>query len=237
MSGADPRIPRIYLLFALPEEAAPFLRRIAVIPALRGTVEVRISGVGTDKAARETAQILEAGPVKALLICGFGGGLTEQITPGTLIVAERVLDATDDLSAVPTAYRPDRLLLERAEGLRGDLATVGKVLVTPDEKGTLHARTQAVMVDMETAGAAQVAEQAGVPWLAVRVATDSLDEALPFDFNALADPEGNVDRRRVVAAALAQPWKIPALIRLGARSGRAANTLGRFLETYLQQSD
>lgn len=237
MSGAVPRFPRTYLLFALPEEAAPFLRRRAVVPALRGATEVRISGVGTDKAARETAQILAEGPVQALLICGFGGGLTGQITPGTLIVAEHVLDATNVLSAFPTAYRPDRRLLERAAGLRGDLATVGKVLTTPEEKNTLHTRTQAVMVDMETAGAARVAEQAGVPWLAVRVATDSLDEALPFDFNALADPEGNVDRRRVVAAALAQPWKIPALIRLGVRSGRAAKTLGRFLETYLQQPD
>lgn len=235
MSGAVPRFPRIYVLFALPEEAAPFLRRMAVVPALRQRCEVRVSGVGADKAARETAQIVAAGGVKPLIVCGFGGGLTEQITPGSLIVPERVLDATGDVSAPPTVYRPDERMLELAERPCGDLVTVGRVLTTRDEKCALHARTQAQMVDMETAGAVRVADQADVPWLAVRVATDSIEEPLPFDFNALADAEGNVDRRRVVAAALTHPWKIPALIRLGSHSALAAKNLARFLEIYLQQ--
>ena len=235
MSGAVPRFPRTYLLFALSEEAAPFLRRMAVVPALRRECEVRISGVGIDNAGRATAQLLAEGPVKCLIVCGFGGGLTTQMTPGSLIVANRVLDATGGGSAVPTIYRPDSRMRESADGEGGDLVTVGNVLTTPDEKHALHARTQAHMVDMETAGAVRAAEQAGVPWLAVRAATDSVDAALPFDFNAFTDSEGNIDRRRVVAATLKQPWKIPALIRLGGHSTLAAKNLGRFLETYLQQ--
>ncbi len=235
MSGAVSRFSRTYVLFALPEEAAPFLRRMAVVPALRHRCEVQVSGVGAEKAARETTQILAEGGVKCLIVCGFGGGLTEQITPGCLIVAERVLDATGEASASPTVYRPDRAMRELADGRCGDLVTVGNVLTTPAEKRALHVQTEADMVDMETVGAVAVAEQAGVPWLAVRAATDSVDADLPFDFNTLTDAEGNVDRRRVIGATLAQPWKIPALIRLGSHSALAAKNLARFLETYLQR--
>ena len=234
MSGAASSVPRICVLFALPEEAAPFLRRQAAVPAL-GRCTVVVSGAGANKAARATAKLLADGPIECLIVCGFGGGLTEQITPGSLIVAERVLDATGENAETPKICRPDRAMLERAQGPRGDLVTVGKVLTTPGEKQALHARTQAQMVDMETAGAVAVAEQAGVPWLSVRAATDSVDEPLPFDFNALADAEGNVDRGRVVMAALTHPWKIPALIRLGKNSALAAKNLANFLENYLQQ--
>ncbi|MCW3096697.1 MAG: Nucleoside phosphorylase [Chthonomonadaceae bacterium] len=236
MSGAASSRPRICVLFALLEEAAPFLRRLAVVPELRSRCEVRVSGVGTVKAARETTKLLaEAGPIAGLIVCGYGGGLTEQITPGSLIVAERVLHVIGEPSGVPKVYIPNSRMRELAEGPCGDLVTFPKVLTTLEEKRAVHLWTKAQMVDMETAGAVAVAEQAGVPWLAVRVATDSVDEPLPFDFNALADAEGNVDRGRVVVAALTHPWKIPALIRLGSRSAQAAKNLTRFLETYLLQ--
>ena len=57
---------------------------------------------------------------------------------------------------------------------------------------------------------------------------------MPLDFNALADANGNVDKKRVIAATLTHPWKIPALIRLGARSSLAAKNLAAFLDAYLQ---
>ena len=235
MYGAASFHPRVCVLFALPEEAAPFLRRLAFVPALRQRCTVAVSGIGAAKAARATTQLLAEGHVQRLIICGFGGGLTEEIVPGSLIVAERVLDATQANAMAAAVYTPSRRMRERAAGPGGDLVTVGKVLTTPDEKRALYARTQAQMVDMETAGAAGAAEQAGLPWLAIRVATDSVEAALPLDFNALADAEGNIDRSRVIKATLAQPWKIPALIRLGKNSALAAKNLAHFLETYLQQ--
>ncbi len=232
MHGAASSLSRTCVLFALPEEAAPFLRRLAVLPELRRKCTVAVSGVGAVKAARAVEAWAADGERGPLIVCGFGGGLTEAVPPGTLLIAERVLDAINT-SATPKAYCPDPRLLAAAEGPRGDLITVERVLTTLEEKRALHTRTDALMVDMETAGAVRVAQTVGIPWLAVRVATDSVDEPLPFDFNALADAEGNVDRRRVVAATLAQPWKIPALLRLGGRSSRAARDLTRFLETYL----
>ena len=56
---------------------------------------------------------------------------------------------------------------------------------------------------------------------------------MPLDFNAFADSDGNVDKKRVILTTLTHPWKIPGLIRLGARSSLAAKNLAAFLEAYL----
>jgi len=265
MSGAASSHPRVCVLFALPEEAAPFLRRMDAVPELRQRCMVRISGVGADKAAQEIGPLLTEDVIDHLIICGFGGGLTKQFKPGTVIVADRVLDATGDGFKSPIGYdigyEPDSNMMRWTSGWeghkklhrsgqifsvdgrrlewmndwRGTLATVGHVLTTPEEKRTLHDITQASMVDMETVGAVKEAIMVELPWIAIRAATDTVDEALPLDFNALADAEGNVDRSRVIKATLAQPWKIPALIQLGSRSALAAKNLASFLEYYLQR--
>lgn len=118
---------------------------------------------------------------------------------------------------------------------RGTLLTIDRILTHSDAKRALALRTQAIAVDMETAGAVQAAEAVGVPWLAVRAITDGVADDMPFDFNALADADGNVDPRRVIRAALCRPWKIPALLRLGTNSWRAARNLAVFVEALLRQ--
>lgn len=205
-------------------------------------LRVACSGVGRRKAA-ETARLLLEQPgslVKCLLILGFGGGLAPEARPGNLVIADRVLLAGEDSEGIET-YMADSTLVMTAESVRlegitlgrGALATVDRVLIESKEKQALAKRTGAVVVDMETAGAVQIAQERGVPWLAVRAITDGVEDVLPLDFNALADAEGNVDRGRVVRATLAQPWKIPSLLRLGKRSSRAADHLTQFLEAFL----
>lgn len=180
-------------------------------------------------------------PVQRLLICGFAGGLNAKMAPGSLVIADRVVyDFPDD--DVYKIYQPDSVLLAAAESVRlpgiplqrGTLITAGRVLTHHEEKRALGEQTGALAVDMETAGAVPVAEEHHIPWLAVRAITDSVEADFPLDFNALADADGNVDRGRVVLSTLARPWKIPALIRLGARSSLAARNLATFLESFLE---
>ena len=172
---------------------------------------------------------------RCLLICGFAGGLASELTPGTLVFGESATNPQGEL------LKADSRLLATAESvslpglaaMRGAIYTAEKVLGTSAEKRELAKRSEAVAVDMETFAAAQVAASHHVPWLAVRVVTDGVNDDMPLDFNALADANGNVDKSRVIAATLAHPWKIPALIRLGARSSLAAKNLAAFLNAYL----
>ena len=224
----------IYLLFALQEETKAFLKRISSIKATpNDAIHAMVTGVGAVK-ARQAAEFVIEG-CDLLIVCGFCGGLTKALRPGSLIFADRVTDETE-------IFTPDAALFAAAESLdlsgvkieRGTLVTVDSVATKTAEKRELAERTGAIAVDMETAGAVRVAQKRGVPWLAVRAITDGVDDELPLDFNALANPDGSVNRGRVIRATLAQPHKIPALIRLGQRSSLAANNLGAFLVAFLQ---
>ena len=193
------------------------------------------SGAGAVN-VRKITQCMPLEQARCLLICGFAGGLARELMPGTLVVGESVTNPQGQL------FNADSRLLATVESvrlpeltaMRGTIYSADRVLTTRAEKQELTKRTDAIAVDMETYAAAQVAEERHVPWLAVRVVTDGVSDDMPLDFNALADADGNVDKKRVIAATLAHPWKIPALIRLGARSSLAAKNLAVFLDAYLQ---
>jgi adenosylhomocysteine nucleosidase len=192
--------------------------------------------VGAAKAARKVEDWSGSPSPDVLIICGYAAGLADGTAPGALVIADAVVDPDGG------RHLPDAGLLAAASSIhlpgfpvsRGILSTGDAVLVTIGEKRALALRTGAIAVDMETAGAARAAERRGLRWLAVRAVTDGPDENMPFDFNTLADREGNVDRRRVVLATLIRPWKIPGLVRLGAGSMKAARNLACFLETLLR---
>lgn len=232
----DPRptAAPVCILFALPDEAKPFQALARVRNGQSLPVSVAVSGVGGRNAAK-AAEAMHLPMARCLLICGFAGGLATELTAGMLVLGEFVTNSTGEV------LKADSRLLTVAESvraldlcaMRGTIYTGDKVLGRGVEKQELAGRNDAVAVDMETFAAAQVAERYHVPWLAARVITDGVADDLPIDFNALADAEGNVDRKRVIAATLTHPWKIPALIRLGARSSLAAKNLARFLEAYL----
>jgi len=202
---------------------------------------IACSGAG-ERNAEEGIRLLsqaQDSPFSCLLICGFAGGLAAEMAPGSLLVAERVTVHGDKAS--PEVYPADSRLLALANSVglpgidlrRGALHTTNRILISPAEKKALAERTGAQAVDMETAGAARAAAARNIPWLAVRAITDAADQEMPFDFNRLADMDGNVDRSRVILAVLTHPWKIPALIRLGTNSACAARNLASFVEAFL----
>jgi adenosylhomocysteine nucleosidase len=190
-------------------------------------------GVGAECAAQNTERLLIQNPsTRAIVVVGYAGGLSRSVEPGSLIIAESVSNAGSE-----HLYTPDPALLAAASevwppGFRakiGALVTADRVLVRASEKELIARSTNALAVDMESAGAAAVATEYGVPWLAVRVITDGVNDDLPLDFNALANPDGSVNRGRIVAETLLHPWKIPALVRLGSRSSLASRRLAEFL--------
>jgi adenosylhomocysteine nucleosidase len=124
------------------------------------------------------------------------------------------------------------------QGLRvhcGHLVTVPHVVETSERKRLLLQRFPgALALDMESAGAAAVAEVEGVPWLAVRAVTDGVADDLPLVFERYANIHGETSLPRVIAAVAIRPWKVPALVLLGKRAGLAAGNLAAFVERYLQ---
>jgi hypothetical protein len=76
---------------------------------------------------------------------------------------------------------------------------------------------------METAAIAAECAAGGVPLLALRSISDSVDEPLPFALSDYIDGEQQLRMGRFAAAILRRPALLPALLRLGSNTSRAAD--------------
>jgi adenosylhomocysteine nucleosidase len=102
------------------------------------------------------------------------------------------------------------------------LLTSARSVGSVEDKAALFRSTAAVAVDMESAAIAEVAEQHGLPFLAVRVVVDSAGDVLPRAVTAAADNEGHLHIWRLIGALALAPNELAPLIRLAQRY-RAAN--------------
>jgi adenosylhomocysteine nucleosidase len=250
------RPPGIAVCYAVPEERRYFGSLATELAIVRDGSAIRVGpapgglvsddalacslriGVGPRSAMQNTLQLLEScESVHTLLIVGFAGGLAAGLKPGTVVVSDKVFETGSHHEFLADTALRDLARKISPSGVpvaHGRIVSTDSVLVSAAEKRDLAAATDGIAVDMESAGAVRAARMRSVRWIAVRAITDGVEDDLPFDFNAPifkapGDPDGGVNRSRVVSEALLHPWKIPALIRLGARSSRAARNHSAYL--------
>ena len=231
---------RIGILFALPEEAAPFQHLLNNPSQWNVNLTVAVSGVGAKNSAEAVEKLLATPglPFEFILLCGFGGGLHPSLQYNAIAIASSVI-----------TYRERKIVNEvkaNADALQtffhspmspenlGKLVSSDCVLVTQVDKEIVEAQTGGLFVDMESAGAVEVLEKAGVPWVALRVITDTSLVDLPLDFNQFAKVDGNPDVRKIVLHVLRHPRLIPALLSFGRKTRMSAVYLAFFLERYFK---
>jgi nucleoside phosphorylase len=177
--------------------------------------------------------LLDAAPVRGVVVIGVSGGLSAGLAPGTLVVAG---DVRDDSGGV---LRPDAAWLRRATD-RGALA--GTVLSTRDLlcSGASKAAAAAALgtsapavVDLESAAYAREAATRGLPCVIARCVLDTASESLPFDLNACRDESGSVVRSRVLARILRRPGSAGRFLALRRRLRSCAARLAGFTERLL----
>jgi adenosylhomocysteine nucleosidase len=211
--------------------------------AVQQNLIVQCSGAGRENAARGAQQLLAQG-VGCLIICGFGGGLTEELVPGALLIANQVLDG---VASSPKAYKPNADMFWQAQQIVlpqvrlgiGPLATVNRVLLNSAEKSAFLQKLSAIYpekplgIDMESFGAAQIATTHNCPWIVVRAITDGYQDRMPFDFNVLTDTQGHIRLFPFLLTVLKQPYNLPELYLLGKRAACAAKTLALYLQNFI----
>ncbi len=209
--------------------------------------------MGAERTLAATRALVASRRPKQLIAMGFCGGVSEWAGPSDVVVSEYVMDwpgfpGESDLDQPRSVLTASAELLEAARRLAepsdenahprfafrvtfGGVLSVDRLVRTTAVKG-YHAPRAARCraIDMESAGVASVAGEAGIPWIAIRGVTDTLQEDLPLAFEDYTTPAGEVNRARVLAAALRRPALIPDLLRLGSESLRAARNLAIFVE-------
>jgi hypothetical protein len=93
----------------------------------------------------------------------------------------------------------------------------------------LRAETGADAVEMESAAIHAVCAERGIPCATVRVISDTADEDLPLDFNALAKADQSIDFGKLFLAVAKSPGKIGALLALQKKTKFAAAQLAGVL--------
>jgi nucleoside phosphorylase len=191
------------------------------------------TGIGPERARRAA---VSAPPARLFLACGCGGALVTWLRPGDLVAADRVVSLEEHArpTAVPATSGP-LAAWAAARGFhlhRGPIVSSAEVLRSAAEKAAAG-RSGALLVDMESAAIAAVAEGRGIPFVGLRVVLDAAAETLPDTFSAVDETTGEVRARRAVAGLAVRPWLWVGAARLARQQRVAARRLGAFLSLVL----
>jgi len=167
---------------------------------------------------------------RLVVSCGFCGALDARLETGDVVIGSAVRsEAGEVLQAPADVLERARRALSGLPFYEGELLDAKAVATTPAEKRALAnaaafglrpsraepaaPSTGALALDMETRPLALAARKAGIPWLAVRVVLDPVDQALPAFTreprksyvapairHALSGPRGAVQIARLASA-------------------------------------
>jgi adenosylhomocysteine nucleosidase len=202
------------ICFALKEEAAPFQK----IAAVRNDISVLLTGIGKANAEKSLREFLAKNSPELVLTCGFAGGLNSNLKIGDAIFETQNSKLKTQNSLLASGAKPVKFFC------------ADRVAVTVAEKKQLREQTGADAVEMESAAIHEICRERGIPCATIRVISDTANEDLPLDFNALAKPDKNLDFGKLFLAIAKSPGKIPALMKLQKQTKFAAQQLANVLE-------
>jgi len=176
-------------------------------------------GIGCKQAALAARAVMETYHPQMLVSAGLAGALIRSLKVGSIVTPNVIVDA-----ATGTEYRCNF----------GGVVVGGGVLVTAAEiagaeaKATLVERFHGLVVDMEAAGVACVAQQFNVGFRCVKAISDEFDFALP-PLNRFVDEQGNFKTGQFAAWAALRPQHWAGVFHLARNGGRAAQALSQWL--------
>lgn len=203
----------------------------------RGVVVMR-SGQGLEAAARAAEALLVGHHPRWVISAGFAGGLRPELARHDVVMVDGLVNIQGERLALD--LKVDRASLAQVKHVHvGRLLTADHTIRLPDEKRALGQKYEAVAVDTETYGVATVCRERHVPFLAVRIVSDSVDETLPKDIDRLLYGMQTASAARKAGTVLGTFWNRPGSAKdLYARKERAlaaSDRLAKFLGGMMEQ--
>lgn len=187
------------------------------------TVVAACAGMGADAARRAFAAAEKDAPVDLVISVGLAGATEPSLHPGQVVVLSEVIDSRTG----------ERFTLTKGKR-RLRIATLPHV-ADAQEKKRLLATYGAVMVDMESATIARMAQQRGIPMCCIKAISDESTAVLP-DINPYLR-DGQLRLLPFLCSVALRPGSWRPLLNLGRNSGIAAKRLAEAIHIFLRDKD
>lgn len=241
---------KILVTFALENEFAPWRAIREFRPEKWGeatayvaqigdaNVGVVLTGAGPKQAGLEASKVIwgEHDSIAACISSGLAGSLKPEYPIAQILAARTVRSESSVRADLTTRVLQSSAALisfaaEFGANVVDQFYSADRVVSRSEEKRHLGARADAV--EMESFEILLESAAFGIPAVAIRSISDTVDEDLPLDMNRIFSDAGQVSLPRVIGEVVRNPGAVPSLVRLGQNSKAAADSLARFLDGYV----
>jgi len=236
-------VKQLGIIAALPAEAKCLAgqnnQKNSVFPAalsspqkLSNHVSLIISGIGSEQATKAATTLIEHG-AGALLSWGCAGALSARLQPGDLLLPQTIKHQISPTLHTDSAWHAhlSALLSGTFKPVTGTLTGSIGIITEPAQKEALYQSSGAIAVDMESAAIAMLAQDAHIPFMAIRAIADDAKTSIPVYINGAMDMHGNINPARMLGLLLTHPTSWFQLLRLGRQFNTAKSTLSLIVET------
>lgn len=207
-------------------------------------IGIVLTGTGRERATRATRWGVDHFSPSAIVSIGFGGGTKDTLQPGDLVIGTELyrLDGSPfywDQEQLGDPLVPDRRLLSQARNaveIAGIDFELGRIINLPTiaktngMKDWIGSELEGVAVDMESFMVCEIANDAEIPFVAIRAVVDTVEMDLPEIVGQI--DQGPAGGRLIPALKFLarNPQSVTSLTRLGRAAARARRSLTEFFE-------
>ncbi len=232
------------IVVALSWEAAPIVRHLRLrrqgvhdeVAEYRGgedRVLLLQAGMGPHGVARALACLEKP---SLLLSAGFCGGVGPEVGLGEIVIGSQVVRNSESFPADPLLLEVTTTTLKRIDlpFHVGPILTVDEI-VTLSEGRERREDLQVLAVDMESAYLAEAARRQGVPFLGIRVVSDTTAEPWAAEAKSFLDTDGRLKPGSVALSFIRHPTLIPRMLYLGLTLRRGTHRLAQGIDALLRE--
>jgi adenosylhomocysteine nucleosidase len=184
--------------------------------------------MGQSRALEAARRVLPGRP-DICVSTGLAGALRTGYRPGDILVARLVSEAGE-----PVAVASHRELLSTAVDCGAKqierFATSRTLVASAQQKR--HLGNEAEAVEMESYTILAEAARYGVPSVAIRAISDTVDFNIPYNLESACDERGKIRISGIASQILRRPSGLPALLTLARDCRTASRHLAGFLDAF-----
>lgn len=183
------------------------------------------SGAGPENATNASLLLIKKG-AKRLISWGCAAALEAELKPGDLVLPKNLHSEKHETISIESLWLTHVLdHFSDFKPLTGLLAESPIIVAESSEKQTIHSRSGAIALDMESVAIAKTAIQHDFPALVIRSIADPVTMSLPNAISYALNQQGDVSLTKLLWFLLTHPNELPALIKLGLHFKVAKNKL------------